>query len=123
MRDIRGRYLDTKPIEDNGPTWARGCPACTCGIVSAPELTGASSLYLERLVQAIDGDITFCVCQAGQSYRVSLLNRRQEIIEQARRDAKATAIVGTSNPIDIARAAIQTAQAQRVPTMRLEPTP
>lgn len=123
MRDERGRYLSVKPIEDNGPTWARGCPSCTCGIVAAPELTGAASLYLERLVQAIDGDITFCTCQAGKSYRVSLLNRRQEIIEQTRRDAKTTAIVGTSNPIDIARAAIQTVQAQRVPTMRLEPTP
>lgn len=123
MRDVRGRYLNSRPITDNGPTWARGCDACTCGIVAAPELTGAASLYLERLVQAIDGDITFCECQAGRAYRVSLLNRRQEIIEQARQDAKRASAIVVGSQIDTARAAIQAAQAQRVPTMRLEPTP
>jgi hypothetical protein len=70
-------------IESN--PWAAGCPQCTYGIVSAPELTRACELYLERLVQAIDGDITFCTCQAGQVYRVYLLNRRQALIEEARR--------------------------------------
>lgn len=117
MRDIHGRYTTLKEINANGPTWARGCDACTCGIVLAPELTGAAPLYMERLVQAIDGDITFCTCQAGQRYRVSLLNRRQEIIEQARQSLKTTAKLKVDNPIDIARHAIRAAQARNVPTV------
>lgn len=123
MRDERGRYLNTKPIEDNGPAWARGCPSCTCGIVAAPELTGAAAVYLERLVQAIDGDITFCTCHAGKSYRVSLLNRRQRIIEQERRDSQRKSAIFVGSQIDVARAAIHAAQAERTPTMHLEPTP
>lgn len=117
MRDVHGRYNTTKDIADFAPAWARGCESCTNGIALAPELTGAVALYLERLVQAIDGDITFCTCQAGQRYRVSLLNRRQEIIEQARQDLKITAKLKVDNPIDIARAAIRDAQAKRVPTV------
>lgn len=117
MRDERGRYDTTKELADFAPSWAKGCAGCTYGIVLAPELTGATAIYLERLVQAIDNDITFCTCQAGRAYRVSLLNRRQQIIEQARQDMKITAKLKVDNPIDIARAAILSAQAKRVPTV------
>lgn len=86
MRDERGRYHGTKPLIDLVPEWAKGCGNCNCGIVSAPELTGVASLYLERMIQAKDGTLTFCACQAGQRYRVSLLNRYQTLIEEARRN-------------------------------------
>lgn len=119
MRDTHGRYNTTKDIADFAPSWARGCDACACGIVLAPELTGAAPLYLERLVQAIDGDITFCTCQAGQRYRVSLLNRRQQVLEQARQDAKGASSLVIGNQIDIARDAIHAAQAKRVPTVHM----
>lgn len=68
--------------------WAQGCKECTFGIVSAQELTGAASLYLERMVQMIDGDIQFCLCKAGTRYRSALMNRRQALIEEARADVR-----------------------------------
>lgn len=133
MRDIHGRYTTTKEIAEFTPEWARGCDACTCGIVLAPELTGAAPLYLERLVQAIDGDITFCTCEAGKAYRVSLLNRRQKLIEEARQDSRMVESArGKTHPdIENARLAmsvvlatrtptIHAAQAQRVPTVHVE---
>jgi len=116
MRDERGRYTATKRIEDIVPLWARGCDACTNGIVLAPELTGAVSLYLERLVQAIDQDITFCTCRAGVAYRSSLLNRRMEILERAKREAKGS-MVNNGTEIDTARGAIHAAQARNMPTV------
>lgn len=85
MRDERGRYHSTKPITESVPEWAKGCDQCSCGIVSAPELTGVASLYMERMIQAKDGVLIFCTCQAGQRYRVALLNRYQALIEEARR--------------------------------------
>lgn len=68
--------------------WAAGCALCNYGIVSAPELTGAVELHMERLVQHIAGDITYCTCQAGTRYKVYLMNRRQKLIEEARKDAR-----------------------------------
>jgi hypothetical protein len=128
MRDNHGRYKDLKEICANGPEGAAGCDKCKFGIVSAPELVGAAvPLYLQRLVHAIDGDIHFCTCQAGKSYRVSLLNRRQEIIERARQDMRVNAKVKIDNPIEVARSAMQIEQAKRapVPTVHMdnEPTP
>lgn len=117
MRDERGRYHSLKAIMDNGPAWAKGCPSCTHGIVRAPELTGATALYLERLVQAVDGDVVFCTCQAGTRYRVALLNCRQQIIEQQRRDLRTTVVVRIESLLEIARTAIHAAQAQNVPTV------
>ena len=121
MRDERGRYTTLKAVTDNGPTWARGCPSCTCGIVLAPELTGAAPFYLERLVQALDHDITFCTCPAGKAYHASLLNRRQKLIEEARRDPRMaeSARDKTHPDIESARAAVRAAQAQRTPTVHL----
>ena len=119
MRDDRGRYDTVKEIEANGPASARGCGACAFGIALAPELTGATSFYLERLVQAVDGDITFCACQAGQHYRVSLLNRHRQLVEEAKKDARMldAARAKTHPDIENARAAIQHAQALRAPTV------
>ena len=122
MRDIHGRYTTTKEIAEFTPEWARGCDACTCGIVLAPELTGAAPLYLERLVQAIDGDITFCTCEAGKAYRVSLLNRRQKLIEEARQDSRMveSARLAMSVVLATRTPTIHAAQAQRVPTVHVE---
>ena len=117
MRDTHGRYNVVKAIADIVPSWASGCDACKGGIVLAPELTGAVSLYLERLVQALDQDITFCTCRAGLAYRSSLLNRRMEILERAKREAKGSDMVSTGTEIDTARAAIHAAQARNMPTI------
>jgi len=68
--------------------WGRGCDKCKYGIVMAPELTGACSLHLERMVQALSKQIIFCECQAGTRYRVFLLNYRQKLIEEARHDKR-----------------------------------
>jgi len=118
MRDIHGRYSAVKAIADIVPLWARGCDACTNGIILAPELTGAVSLYLERLVQAIDGDVTFCTCRAGLAYRSSLLNGRMEILERAKREAKG-GMISRGTEIDTARAAIHAAQARNTPTVHV----
>jgi len=121
MRDERGRYNTMKAIEANGPDSARGCGACAFGIVLAPELTGAASFYLERLVQAVDGDITFCTCQAGQHYRVSLANRYRQLTEEAKKDTRMVdSARNKSHPdIDSTRAAMQAVQALRVPTVHM----
>lgn len=70
----------------NENAWARGCSKCKYGIASSPELTGTCELYLERLVQAMNGDITFCDCKAGVAYRSGLLNRRLILLDEAKRD-------------------------------------
>lgn len=94
---VLGVYL---PV-DSTQRWASGCEKCKIGIVCAPELTGACELYLERLVQAIDGDITFCDCQAGARYRVYLLNRFQFLKEEARKDGRMTVFVENKSHPDI----------------------
>lgn len=80
--------MDTSSVLAKGPEWANGCEHCKFGIVLAPEITGAVEFYLERLVQAIDGDITFCSCQAGIYYRSALLNRRQKLLDDAKHDPR-----------------------------------
>ena len=107
--------------------WPRGCTNCKYGIVAAPELTGAVSLYLERMVQMIDGDVTFCTCQAGTRYRSALLNRRQALIEEAKRhqDMTEAARKGTHPEIEGARRAmLESFGMTRVPTVHYDaPTP
>lgn len=119
MRDTHGRYQSIKEITANGPEGAHGCPLCHCGIVSAPDLVGAAvPLYLQRLVQAVDHELTFCGCQAGKLYRICLANRRLEILEQQKQAMRGK--VKVDNPIDVARKLIHIEQAKRVPTMHLE---
>lgn len=105
MRDERGYYRDTKPLEELVPEWAHGCENCQYGIVQALPLTGATELHLERLVQAIDKQLVFCTCKAGTRYRSFLLNRRQFLLEEARRSPRmGQAAARASHPdIDIAR--------------------
>jgi hypothetical protein len=121
MRDDRGRYISTKVIADNGPSWAAGCANCTCGIVT-PELSGACSLYLERMVQAIESKgAIFCTCRAGVAARSNLLNRRQRLIEEARKMPLAREHGYDSSPeIEIAKQKIAAARAANVPTMHYE---
>lgn len=59
-------------IKVAGPEWANGCEACRFGIVFAPKLTGAASLYIERAVQAHYELIAFCDCRAGLLQRQHL---------------------------------------------------
>ena len=123
MRDIHGRYTAVKDMTESVPAWANGCEACKCGIISAPELTGAASFYLERLVQAVDGDIVFCTCQAGQRYRTSLSTRFKQLIAEAKADKSATKYAAAKTHVDIesARYAMSKIRGARVPTMHYEP--
>lgn len=83
MRRVKAEYPAS-----NENDWARGCDKCKFGIVSAPPLTGVASLYMERMAQALDKSLTFCSCNAGERYRAALLNRRQMLIEEARKDTR-----------------------------------
>lgn len=114
--------------DDNA--WARGCPKCAYGIVSAPELTRACDLHMERLVQAMNKLVTFCDCKAGTRYHVYLKNRYQILIEEARREAAndprmmAAAGKGTHPDIEIAAWHIeQSYKMMPAPTIHLESTP
>lgn len=107
----------------SGPEWAHGCEHCQGGIILAPQPTRMVELHMERLVQAIADDITFCTCQAGTRYRVYLLNRRQILIEEARKDPRmAEQAARLSHPeLDIARHYIYGA-GRGVPSMHFEET-
>lgn len=121
-RDTHGRYINLKAIIENGPEGAHGCPLCKFGIVSAPDLVGAAvPLYLQRLVQAIDDELTFCGCQAGKHYRVSLRNRRQIMLEQIKQDSRGK--VKVDDPVIVARALIHLERAKHVPTIHLDKEP
>lgn len=84
-----------------GSHWGRGCKECKCGLVGAPELTGACEVYLERLVQAIDGDLEFCACQAGTRYRAFLANRFLFLKGEAKRDRRMAQFVAQNSHPDI----------------------
>lgn len=117
MRDTHGRYTSLKEITDNGPDWAAGCPNCKFGIVSAPELTGAAPLYMERMVQHLDKSLVFCDCRAGKAHYAALGNRYRKLIEEARKDKRLTDFAArTSHPdIEMARRAIYDAYASAPP--------
>jgi hypothetical protein len=130
MRDERGFYRDTKPLEELVPEWAKGCGKCKCGIVQAPPLTGAAPLNMERLIQVMDGDITFCDCQAGSRYYNYLRNRYRILIEEAKKLAPtdlrmADAAMRKTHPeIEIARHHIeQSYMDTEPPTIRFEGEP
>lgn len=114
------RLSETLPVT-TGNHWGRGCANCKYGMVAAPELTGACEVYLERLVQAIDGDLTFCTCQAGTRYRVFLLNRFQFLKEEARKDGRMAAFIELKSHPDIesARHSMQGSYGMaKMPTIR-----
>lgn len=54
--------------------WGYGCDKCRYGYVYAPDPRTSASLplYLQRAVQAANGDIEFCDCRAGIAARSSL---------------------------------------------------
>lgn len=115
------KKLTVKYPASNENNWAHGCPKCRYGIANATELTGACELYLERLVQALNGDITFCACRAGARYRVYLLNRHRILIEEARRDPRMTAHALRNSHPDIEQAERAIAHSYnmlKVPTIR-----
>lgn len=103
------KYRSEPLPHSNENDWAHGCDKCRYGIVSAPELTGACSLYLERIVQMLDETLTFCTCKAGIRIYANLRNLRQAFIEEARRNPRMqqAAALGTHPDIDMARRAIQ----------------
>lgn len=98
--------------------WARGCDKCKFGIASALPLTGIVSLHLERIVQAIDKQLTFCECKAGTRQRAHLLNCRQRLVEEARRDPRmADAAAKLTHPD------IETARRKMAQSYEMAPAP
>lgn len=68
---------------DSNLAWARGCDELHCqfGVLLAPPLTGAISLYAERMAQTHEHAIEFCECRAGQAarrYYEGIVKRRKE---------------------------------------------
>lgn len=113
------KKVTVKYPSSNENNWAMGCPKCRYGIAAAPELTGSCELYLERLVQAMNGDITFCECKAGIRYRSGLLNRRQVLLEEAKRDPRMAAHAERKSHPDIEQA--QRALAQSYTMLKTPP--
>jgi hypothetical protein len=124
MRDIRGRYTKTKELTEIIPTWAQGCDQCECGVLDAPPLTGLASLYMERLVQAIDHELTFCSCMAGTRYHAALLNRRRVLIEEAKKDKRLSewSMRGTHPDIEATRRAMRRKREEQstIPTIHFD---
>lgn len=113
------------PVESKAH-WANGCDQCKYGIVSAPELTGACEFYLERIVQHSAGDIEFCTCRADLAYKAAILNRKQQRIEEARRDPRMSAQAHrlTHPDIEIAASHIQNSYIMaQAPTIHMEGEP
>lgn len=101
MRDTHGRYSSLKEVTDNGPAWAKGCANCHFGIVSAPELTGAAPLYMERMVQHLDKSLTYCDCRAGKAAYAALGNRYRKLVEEARKDKRMAEFAARTSHPDI----------------------
>jgi hypothetical protein len=102
----------TEVMRNAGVDWSAGCGKCRCGYLSAPELTRAADLWVERLVQHIDGEITYCDCRAGQAAQKHCGNRWEALLREARTDANMSAYSEKySHPeIEIARDAIHKAR-------------
>lgn len=60
-----------KELDQAGrPEWACGCPKCSGGLISPPDIRQfTAATYLVRMFQANAGRLTFCECKAGQMYR------------------------------------------------------
>jgi hypothetical protein len=69
MRDIHGRYRDTKELKDIAPDWCKGCDDCEYGLVHAPTIVGVLTLAEQRAVAAAEDLIVFCTCRAGHMNR------------------------------------------------------
>lgn len=114
-----GAYLP----KESHKHWAAGCEKCQHGIVSAPPLTGACELYLERLAQALAKEIVFCECRAGKQYYAFLLHRHAFLLREAKHHPLMAAYAqrGTHLDIEVAKQAVENSYAMAgVPTIRYE---
>ena len=105
----------------HGPSWALGCEKCTHGLISSVPLTGRDSIYMERMVQAIDGMVEFCDCQAGHMYRQFLRRQYKTVSALTARVGSGEQGVGEML-INQTRRHIEESAAKYVPTMRYEPS-
>jgi hypothetical protein len=92
--DVVGDITKLARDPESNLSWAQGCESCKCGIVIAPELTGAVALYAERLVHAVDRDVTFCTCKAGLLARQHMLRLYRERQAEAQQPGTAAALGG-----------------------------
>lgn len=56
----------------DGPEWAKGCEACTYGMVVAPPIIGSLPLYEQRAIAHGEDMILYCDCRAGHMARQHL---------------------------------------------------
>ncbi len=76
-------------LEKMDAKWAMGCDKCEYGLVSPPTIPPvAASVYMVRLVQATNKDLTFCDCQAGVNYRKYLLHHLGKLRHEAKANVK-----------------------------------
>jgi hypothetical protein len=59
----------------------KGCGKCEFGLLSAPVNLAAMTLVEQRTLQATQGEISFCDCEMGQSYRRHLRKQYRYMIE------------------------------------------
>lgn len=88
--------------------WANGCPSCTFGVTKVGTLTGAVSLYEERMVQAMRGEAEFCTCRAGHMARQYARKVYSAMTEDGRRLA--------CEKVDVAYTEIMAKDAVDMPT-------
>jgi hypothetical protein len=74
-------------VKKEGMEWASGCSKCKHGIISAPPLTNACTIHMERLIQHIDGAVVYCNCRAGDCADRLMQRRWANYLIDARTDA------------------------------------
>lgn len=118
--DAQTKAPETPPVTRKGPEWAHGCPNCKMGITNAMPLTGAINLVMERIIQMDDGLIEFCECRAGKAYHAYLFNKKQELIEEARRNPLMTEQAQRRSHVDLDNARHAIYHMQPAPTIHGE---
>lgn len=85
-REPQAATVPTRPVIaiEVPDDWATGCGLCGYGILSAPELHGRVPFYEERRIQFQAGEIQFCECKAGQTYRRCLAKAAKKADEERR---------------------------------------
>jgi hypothetical protein len=96
MRDVHGRYRDTKELKDIAPPWAMGCEQCEYGYAHAPELTGVLNTAEERAVAAAEDLIVFCTCRAGHMNRQYLRRVYNALLPQQKQNYRAALLAALS---------------------------
>lgn len=114
--DVLGDITKQPADPESNLRWAWGCDQCKRGIVTAPELTGAVSLYAERLVHCVEGDVQFCTCRAGHMARQHM----QRLWRTRQQEMQSGGAMGPFDEVAWAKQKIEAAYEMmaRTPTIR-----